>query len=150
MAASQNCVGISMAILACGADGALTSNFRVQAVRISVRSRGMASDTGDLLRSVIVYKALYVLMAIDASEFHRAMDRMLKLLAVYKKRHLLAVDVFVERRFAVAYEAVFIFELVLGMRWEDPAQRKDRERTEQDPAGNFHAYEETPDGIWSP
>jgi hypothetical protein len=36
---------------------------------------------------------------------------------------------------------------VLGASGEDRAEQRDREGTEQDPAGRFHAYEETPDAI---
>jgi hypothetical protein len=39
---------------------------------------------------------------------------------------------------------------VLGTNGEGRAQQKERKRTEQDPAGNFHAYEETPDAFGSP
>jgi len=97
-----------------------------------------------------VRQALHVFVAIDTRKLHRAVDRMLKLFAINEQGDRFAVDVFCERRIAVASEAVFIFELVLGASGESRAQQKGRERTEQDPAGNFHAYEETPYELESP
>ena len=109
----------------------------------------MTTCAKDLLRRSLVREALHVLVAIDTRKLHRAVDGVLKLLAIHKERDLFAVHIFCQRCVAVAGEAVFIFELVLGASGEDRAEQKDREGTEQDPAANFHAYEETPDAIRS-
>jgi hypothetical protein len=77
-------------------------------------------------------------------------DRVLKLLAIDKQGHLFSIDVLRQRGVTVAGEAVFVFELMLGANGERRAQQKERERTEQDSAGNFHGYEETLDALRSP
>ena len=64
---------------------------------------------------------------------------MLQLLRVDEERNGLAVDVSGEGGVTVAGEAVFIFQLVLGASGDCRAQQKERKRTEQDSAGNFHA-----------
>ena len=75
---------------------------------------------------------------------------MLEFFAIHEQRNRLSVDVFGQRCVAVAREAVFVFQLMLGTNGEGRAQQKDRERTEQDPAGTFHEYEETLDEVSSP
>jgi hypothetical protein len=62
----------------------------------------------------------------------------LKFLTVDEEGDRLAVDVFGQRAVAMAGEAVFVFEFVLGTSGEGRAQQKESERTEQDSAGNFH------------
>jgi hypothetical protein len=62
----------------------------------------------------------------------------LEFLPVDKQRDLLAIQFFGQSVVGVASEAVFVFRLVLGANGESRAQQKDRERTEQDSAGNFH------------
>ena len=89
-------------------------------------------------------EALHVLVAVHACKLHRAVDGVLELLAIHKQRNLLAIHVFGQGVVAVASEAIFVFQLVLGASGEGRAQQKEHERTEQDPAGNFHDYEETP------
>jgi len=95
-------------------------------------------------------ETLHILVAVDAGELHGAVDRMLEFLAIHKQRDWFAVDVLGQRCIAVASEAIFVFQLMLGASGEGRAQQKEQTRTEQDPAGNFHAYEETPDPPGTP
>jgi hypothetical protein len=103
----------------------------------------MAVGAKDLLGWCLVREALHVLMAIHASKLHGGVDGMLQLLRVNEERHRLAVHVDGKGGVAVAGEAVFIFQFVLGASGESRAQQKECERTEQDSAGDFHAIEET-------
>ena len=120
------------------------------AVRKGSLRAGMAVGAKNFLRRRFVREALYVLVAIHAREFHGGVDGVFQLLRVDEERDRLAVYVLGQGGVTVAGEAIFIFELVLGASGEGRAQQKDRERTEQDPAGTFHEYEETLDEVSSP
>ena len=109
----------------------------------------MAVGTKDLLGCGLVRETLDVLVAIDACK-HGAVDGVFELLRVNIERDGLAIDFGSERRIAVAGEAVLVFQFVLGANGEGRAQQKERERTEQDSAGDFHAIEETPVAICAP
>ena len=141
-------MGFAVAVLAIGADLAGMRDLRMQALRVGISRIGMATHAEDFLRRCLVREALHVFVAIDASQLHRAVDRVLKLFAIDEEGNLLAVDVFGKRRVAMAGEAVFVFQFVLGTNGEGRAQQKESERTEQDSAGNFHGYEETPECVW--
>ena len=143
-------VSISMAVLAICAWRSCLIRLRMEAMCICRRRFDVAGFAYDFLRSCFVRKALHVLVAIDAGELHRSVDGVLKLLAIYKERYLLAIDVFGQGCVAMASEAVFIFQLVLGANGESRAQQKENEGTKQNSAGYFHAYEETPDAAISP
>ena len=146
VAAGEYRVCVSVAIETGGEDLAGGIELGMSTVRVCIAGFGMAAAAENFLRRRLVHEALDVLMAIDAGKFHRSMDRVLELLAIDKERDLLAVDVFGQRRVPMAGEAILVFDLVLGANGEGRAQQKKCERTEQNPAGNFHAYEETPDG----
>ncbi|MBS1803182.1 MAG: hypothetical protein JST28_07420 [Acidobacteria bacterium] len=92
VASSQYLMGISMAVQAIGTDEPSASDFGVHAVRVGSASRGVAGDAKDLLRRRLVRETFHIFVAVDAGQLHRAVDGMLKLLAVYEERHLLAVD----------------------------------------------------------
>ena len=94
-------------------------------------------------------ETLHVFVAVNAGKLHRAVDGVLEFLAINKQRDLFAVQVLAQRVVAVASEAIFVSELMLGTNGEDRAEQKEHQRTEQDPAGSFHGYEETPDATES-
>ena len=78
-------------------------------------------------------------MAVHAGKLHGSVDGVFELFRVDEERHRLAVHIGSEGGVAVATEAIFVFQLVLGASGESRAQQKERKRTEQDSAGNFHA-----------
>ena len=132
-------VGTAMAVLAIGGDFAGGDDLRMRAVRRGVLCVGVAVGAHDLLRWRIMRKALHVLVAVHASELHGSMDGALEFLSVDVERNGFAVDLGGQTRIAVAGETIVIFQLVLGANGEGRAQQKERERTEQYSAGNFHA-----------
>jgi hypothetical protein len=69
---------------------------------------------------------------------------------VDKEGDRFAIHVRCEAGFTVASKAIFVFQLVLGASGEGRAQQIDRQCTEQDPAGYFHAIEETPSELSLP
>jgi len=146
MASGEYRVGISVAVRAAGAWKSITRDLGVSALCVGIGCGGVAVDAEDFLRRRLVHEALDVFMAIDAGKLHRSMDRVLELRAINEERDLLAVDVLCQGCVAVATEAVFVFDLVLGANGDGRAQQKQCDRTEQNPAGNFHDYEETPEG----
>jgi len=127
-----------MAVLAIGGDAAGGRYPGMHAVRVCILRIGMAAPTKHFLWRCVVRKGLDVLVAVHACKLHRAVNGMLELLPIHKQRDLLAIYVFGQGVVAVASEAVFVFRLMLGAIGESRAQQKDRERTEQDSAGNFH------------
>ena len=150
MPSSEHRMGISVAVQARCARRSCVIHLRMKAMSICVCRFDVAGFTSDLLGSCFVYKALHVIVAVHAPQFHRAVYGVLKLLAIYEERDQLPIDIFGQRRIAVTGEAILIFQLVLGANGEGRAQQKENRRTEQNPAGNFHAYEETPDAVISP
>jgi len=144
MTASENVVGITMTVLAIRGNSAAGDDLGMCAVRVGGLRVGMAIGAEDLLGRRLVGETFDVLVAVHASEFHGAVDGVLQLLAVHIERNGLAVHIGAQGCVTVAGEAVFIFQLVLGARGESRAQQKERQRTEQYSAGNFHAYEKTP------
>ena len=143
-------MGISVAIQARCARRSCLTQLRMKTVSVCVRRFDVAAFTRDLLGSCFVHKAFHVLVTVDARQFHRPVYGVLKLLAIYKERDRLPIDIFGQRRIAMTGEAILIFQLVLGANGEGRAQQKENRRTEQNPAGNFHAYEETPAAVISP
>lgn len=150
VAASQYRVCVSVAVKTIRRHFAGGRAPCMHAVFIGTGCTGVATDAENLLRRSLMHEALYVLVAIDAGKLHGTVDRVLKLLAIHEQRNRLTVDVLGQRCLAVASQAVLVFELVLGANGEGRAQQRQRERTEQDPAGNLHDYEETPDAVVSP
>jgi hypothetical protein len=73
----------------------------------------VASGAGDFLRWCIVGKALDIGVAVDAAE-EPAMERVLQLVFVDVKAHLLAVFVGGQRRVAMTSQAIAVFELLCG------------------------------------
>jgi hypothetical protein len=140
---SKHGMGFAVAVEAIGGNFSGCTEFGMGAVGGGVLCVLVTTCAEDFLRRCVVRERLYVLMAIDASKLHRSVDRVLKLLAIDEEGNLLAVHVFGKRRVAMASEAVFVFQFVLGTNGEGRAQQKESERTEQDSAGNFHGYEET-------
>jgi hypothetical protein len=104
---------------------------------------GVAVGAQNFLRRRVVREALHVFVAVNARKLHGGVDGMLQLFRVDEERDGLAIHFSGEGGVTVAGEAIFIFQLVLGASGEGRAQQKDRKRTEQDSAGNFHGYEET-------
>ena len=138
-AAGEHLVGAAVAVLAIGGDLAGGDDLRMRAVRVGILRIGMAVGAENLLGRRLVRQALHVLMAVHAGKLHGGVDGVLQLLRVDEERDGLAVDVGGEGGVTVAGEAIFVFQLVLGASGEGRAQQKERERTEQDSAGNFHA-----------
>ena len=136
-------MGTAMAVLAIGSDLSAGDELCMGAVREGILCAGMAFGAKNFLRRRFVREALYVLVAVHAREFHGGVDGMFQFLRVDEERDRLAVYVLGQGGVTVAGEAIFIFELVLGASGEGRAQQKQCERTEQDPAGNFHAIKET-------
>ena len=141
--AGYHLVGAAVTVLAIRGYPAPRHNLGMRAVGIGVLRVGMAIGTENLLGRRFVRQALDVLMAIHASELHGGVDGMLQFFRVDIERDRLAIEVGGERRVAVATEAVFVFQFVLGASGEGRAQQKERGRTEQYSAGDFHAIEET-------
>ena len=63
----------------------------------------------------------------------------LSFFASTKRDDRLAIDVGGECGVTVAGEAIFVFQFMLGASGEGRAQQKERERTEHNSAGDFHA-----------
>lgn len=143
-------MGISVTVQAAGAWRAFMRHLRMKAMSICVCRFDVAGFTGDFFRCRFVHQALHVIVAVDAGQLHRSVYGVLKLLAIYEERDWLSIDIFGQRCLAMTGEAVLIFEFVLGANGEGRAQQKENRSTEQNPAGNFHAYEETLAAVISP
>ena len=122
----------------------------MHAVRVRVFRICMAIGAHDLPGRSLVRKRLHVLVAIHTGKLHRSVNGIVNFLCIDEEGDLLTVYIFGEGGVAVTREAIFVFQLVLGASGEGRAQQKHRQRTEQDPAGNFHDYEETLDELGSP
>lgn len=146
----QNRVSVSVTVQAVRTRKPYPCDLCMHAVRVRIGCIGVARGAKNFLRRRFVREALHVLVAIDASQFHRAVDGVLKLLSIYEQRDWLSIHIFAQRCVTVTGEAVLIFQLVLGANGEGRAQQIESQRTEQDSAGNFHAYEETPAAFESP
>ena len=143
-------MGIAVTILAicrCFAGG---NSPGVGTVRVSILRARMAFGAEDLLGRRIVGKAFNVFVAIHARQLHRAVNGVLQVLGIDEERNGLTVHIRTQACVAMAGETVFVFQFVLGASGESRAQQKERTRTEQYSAGNFHAYEETLLWIQSP
>lgn len=137
-AAGEYLVSATMAVLAICGDLSAGDDFGMGAVGVGILSVRVAVDAEDLLRRRFVGEALHVFVAVHAGELHGGVYGVLEFFGIDKERDGLAVHVGGQRRIAVAGEAVFVFQFVLGAGGEGRAQQKERERTEQDSAGNFH------------
>ena len=136
---------IAMTILA----GGRWRLARFAGLRVQRSSPGMlrirvALLARDLFRRLVMRQALHVFVAVHAGEFHGRVNGVLELFRVHVEREGLAVYLGGESCVTMAGETVFVFQLVLGASGEGRAQQKERQRTEQYSAGNFHAYEKTP------
>lgn len=129
----------AMAVGTTGRGATGHSGFCMGAMRIRCKCVGVATCTGEFLGRCFVGQAFDVGVAVDACE-HGAVDRVLQLGRIDKQAVRLAVDGFGDRGVAVAGEAVFIFELVLGMKRRGPDERRHNETTRQQPTNRIHVF----------
>ena len=107
----ENLVGAAVAVLASGGGSTRIARGGVRTVRIGMLRIGVTLGAGDLLRRRVVSQALHILVAIDARK-HGAVDGVLELALIDKQADGFAVDVFRQRRVAVAGETFGILELL--------------------------------------
>lgn len=111
---SDNLMRTTVTIHASGRGRAGLRRLGVQAVAVSLLCIAVAISAGYLFGCRRMDKTLDILMTVDARK-HRAVDRMIQLIAVHVETDLLAVDLVAQCRVAMACETVFVLRLMLGV-----------------------------------